>query len=165
MDKRIVASILIVSTFILGGSIFFLSKNSSSEVKTASYKVTDQQKPKAELWSNLGNLGEMKVSDEKSFDFTVVNSGNKPLQISNVTTSCGCTVARVIVGGKMSEEFGMHTKSSYIAEVPPKGKAIIRAVYRPFVMPVYGPVEREVYADTNDPLNPKLIFKVAADVK
>jgi len=32
-------------------------------------------------------------------------------------------------------------------------------------MPVYGIIEREVYVSTNDPENPKLVFKVKATVK
>jgi Protein of unknown function (DUF1573) len=36
-------------------------------------------------------LGKMKEGDRKKFDYTLINTGNKPLFIGNVQTSCGCT--------------------------------------------------------------------------
>lgn len=107
----------------------------------------------------------MKVSDQKSAEFIIKNTGKKPLQLSNITTSCGCTVAQVIYRGKETQEFGMHTKSGYVAEIAPQTEAKIRVTYRPYVMPIYGQVEREAYISTNDPNSSKLVFIVAAKVQ
>ncbi len=95
----------------------------------------------------------------------IKNNGKKPLQLSNITTSCGCTFAKVIYEGKESPEFDMHTKSNYIMEIESDKKAIIRVTYKPYVMPVYGFVEREAYIKTNDPSMQDIVFKVTANVK
>jgi len=58
----------------------------------------------------------------------------------------------------------MHNVSDFAGEVPPGKEVIIKATYRPSIMPVYGVVGREVYVNTNDPENPKLVFKVKANV-
>jgi hypothetical protein len=59
----------------------------------------------------------------------------------------------------------MHSLSNYVGEVLPGQQAIVKVIYRPYVMPVYGVVEREVYVTTNDPENERLVFKVKAMVK
>lgn len=59
----------------------------------------------------------------------------------------------------------MHSKDSYIAEIAPNKEAKLKVIYRPYIMPVYGQVEREAYLSTNDPQNPKLVFKIKAQVK
>lgn len=76
-----------------------------------------------------------------------------------------CTVGQVIYQEKASQEFGMHSQSNYVAEIAPGKEATIKVTYRPYLMPVYGYVEREVYMATNDPLNSKLVFKVTATVQ
>jgi len=107
----------------------------------------------------------MKVSDDKSANFKIKNIGQKPLQLSNISSSCNCTFGQVIINGKESDVFGMHNVSDFAGEVFPGKEAIIKVTYRPSIMPVYGVIEREVYVSTNDPENPKLIFKVKANVK
>ena len=107
----------------------------------------------------------MKVSDDKSANFKIKNIGQKPLQLSNISSSCNCTFGQVIINGKESDVFGMHNVSDFAGEILPGKEAIIKVTYRPSIMLVYGAVEREVYVSTNDPENPKLIFKVKANVK
>lgn len=164
--KTIVIVLVVLSAFILGGSYFILSPtNQSGPVKIASYSANDTQKPQVKVTSTSSDLGQMKVSDQKSQDFTLKNIGSKPLQLSNISSSCMCTAGQVVIDGKESEEFGMHSQADYIAQVDPGKTATVRVTYRPFQMPVYGAVEREVYVTTNDPENPKLVFKVQAFVK
>ncbi len=164
--KTIIIVLVVISAFILGGSYFFLSPaNQSTPVKIASYSQSDSQKPRVELKTASADIGQMKVADQKSQDFTLKNIGTKPLQLSDISSSCMCTAGQIIIDGKESEEFGMHSKADYIAQVDPGKTATVRVTYRPFQMPVYGAVEREVYVTTNDPQNPKLVFKVQAFVK
>lgn len=166
-DKKFIVLTLIGAFVVLFGAYFFISsgnKSSRPAILVASYNLTDKEKPQAEVKQDSADLGSIKVSDQKSQDFIVKNTGKKPLQFSNITSSCGCTVAQVIYDGKTSNEFGMHSQSSEVFEVSPNKQAVVRVIYRPYVMPVYGPVEREVYVDTNDPANPKLVFKVNANV-
>lgn len=115
--------------------------------------------------TTFSDLGKMKVPDDKSANFKIKNIGQKPLQLSNISSSCNCTFGQVIINGKESDVFGMHNVSDFAGEVLPGKEAIIKVTYRPFIMPVYGTVGREIYVSTNDPENPKLIFKVKANVK
>ncbi|MBI4225800.1 DUF1573 domain-containing protein [Candidatus Roizmanbacteria bacterium] len=167
MSKSFIFGIIIFSLVVIGGSYFLVAggKQNTSVVTSISYKATDKEKPKAETKELFKDMGKMKVSEQKSEDFFVKNVGVKPLQLSQISSSCGCTVAQVIIDGKESEEFGMHSQSDYIAEIAAQKEAKIRVTYRPYVMPVYGAVDREVYVTTNDPENPRLVFKINAYVK
>ena len=107
----------------------------------------------------------MKVSDEKSTDFIVKNTGSKPLSLFNISSSCGCTAGIVTIAGSKSPEGAMHSKSDWIGTLPPGEQAIVMVIYRPSVMPVKGDVSRSVYVETNDPTNPKLTFTVKAFVE
>lgn len=149
----------------IGGSYFFLAGGNKPEVKVASYTTNQTDRPKAEVKELLKDLGTMKVSEEKEASFILKNVGQKPLQLSNVSSSCGCTVAKIVIDGKESTEFGMHSQSDFVGEIAPGENATVKVIYRPYVMPVYGTVEREVYVTTNDPENSKLVFKVKAYVK
>ena len=164
-SKTLIIGGVIILTIFIVGSYFLLAGEGQSEVKITSYSVNDKEKPKAEVKETLKDLGAMKVSDEKEATFTLKNVGRKPLQLSNVSSSCGCAVGKIVIDGKESEEFGMHNVSDYVGEIAPGKEATVKVIYRPFVMPVYGAVEREVYLTTNDPENPKLVFKVKAYVK
>ena len=148
---------------ILAASYALLNKG--PQKTQTSYAVTDQSRPRAQLNKTSADLGKMKVSEDKSYDFTMKNIGKKPLRLFNISSSCGCTFGQVIYNGVTSEKFGMHTKSAYQIEIPPQKKAVIRVTYSPSIMPVYGPVEREVYIKTNDPENPTLTFIVKAVVQ
>jgi hypothetical protein len=129
------------------------------------YQTGDSQKPVAAFTQETKDLGTMKVSDEKSADFTVTNSGNKPLSLFNISSSCGCTAGVVTINGQKSPEGSMHSKGTWIGTLNPGEKATVTAIYRPSVMPVKGDVSRSVYIETNDPANTKLTFTVKANVQ
>lgn len=166
MNNKIVM-LFVASTLILILGAYLLGKNDNpkTQVLTSSYSTTDSAKPKVQAETTSADLGNLKVSDQKSNDFLIKNTGSKPLQLSNIKSSCGCTVGQIIIEGKESSEFGMHSQSNEIFEIAPQKTAIVRVTYRPFIMPVYGFVEREVSMTTNDPSNPNLIFKVTSNVK
>lgn len=165
-QKSIVFGIIIFSLLILFGSYFLIFGGKQPTARQViSYSLNDKERPKVEIKNIFSDMGQMKVSQEKAVDFLVKNVGQKPLQLFNISSSCGCTVGKIVINGKESEEFGMHSQSDYLGEVAPGKQGIVKVIYRPFVMPVYGPVEREVYVSTNDPENQKLVFKVKAFVK
>lgn len=157
---------VVVTVGVLTGSYFLFNPGGGVKAITiVNYKTTDKEKPKVETKETFKDLGKIKVSEKKSAEFTIKNIGQKTLQLYNVFSSCGCTTSQIVVNGQSSDEFGMHSQSRYVAEVLPGKQARIRVIYRPYVMPVYGLVEREVYLSTNDPDNQKLVFKVKAYVK
>lgn len=147
------------------GSYFLLSGGGKPEVRIASYSSQDKDKPVVEVKKTLVDLGTIKVSDQKEVNFTLKNTGTKPLQVSNMSSSCHCTFGQFIYQGNTSPEYGMSTISDVLPEIAPNTEATIKVIYRPYIMPVYGPVEREVYVSTNDPNNPKLVFQVKTVVK
>lgn len=149
----------------MGASYFLLSGGNKQPIKISSYSSADTERPKAEVKETLKDLGAMKVSDQKEASFILTNVGQKPLQLSNVSSSCNCTVGKIVIDGKESPEFGMHNVSDFAGEIAPGKAAIVKVIYRPYIMPVYGAIEREVYVTTNDPENPKLVFKVKTYVK
>jgi hypothetical protein len=59
----------------------------------------------------------------------------------------------------------MHAPSGYLGEIAPGKNAKILLIYRPKIMPVYGAVSRDLYVTTNDSVNPKLTFSIAAKVE
>lgn len=57
------------------------------------WAVTVQAQPKAEFDKNIHQFGTVLWKNPATATFKVTNTGDKPLVISNVTTSCGCTEA------------------------------------------------------------------------
>lgn len=144
---------------------YVISGGGKSPTQIINYNTSDNSKPQVKVQKFTGDMGKIKVSEKKIYDFTIQNTGSQPLQLFNMTSSCNCTVGQVIVGNVTSAEYGMHAPSDYITEIKPGGKGLVRVIYRPFVMPAFGTVEREVSVGTNDPQTPKLVFKVTAFVK
>lgn len=163
--KSIVIGLILFSVVFVGGSYFLLAGGSKPVVKIASYSSSDKDKPVVEVKKTLVDFGKIKVSDQKEVTFTIKNIGTKPLQVSNMSSSCHCTFGQFIYSGKTSDEYGMSTISDVLPEIAPNTEAIVKVIYRPYIMPVYGPVEREVYLSTNDPGKQKLIFQVTANVQ
>lgn len=152
------------SLVLIVGSYLLLNTPAKPQPKVLSYTSQDKEKPIAEVKENFKDLGTIKVKDTQESVFTIKNTGTKTLQLSNINSSCGCTAGQIIYNGKTSKEYSMHSQSEDVFEIKPQTEAQIKVTYRPFTMPVYGLVEREVYITTNDPANAKLIFKVKAVV-
>ncbi|MBI4099777.1 DUF1573 domain-containing protein [Candidatus Microgenomates bacterium] len=155
----------VVFIAVIVGLSFLLTSGQKPPPATANYAATDTQRPIIETPETSVDFGEMKVADTKQKDFELKNTGTKPLSILNVNSSCNCTFAQVIYNGTESKEFGMHAQSGYVTDIAPGTSAMIRVIYRPAIMPVYGPVERQVFIKTNDPEKENLTFSLNANVK
>lgn len=149
--------------------IFFVSINESKQAQgttgVISYTANDSERPKVAVPNLLADLGTMKVKDEKSASFVIENTGTKPLSLSRISTSCDCTFGQLTINGEKSPEFSMHSKNPWVGTINPGEKAVLEAIYRPFIMPVSGPVTRDVFVSTNDPDNPRLTFTLKAVVE
>lgn len=165
MSVKLIVGLVLFMIVFVGGSYFLLAGGNKPQIPTVSYSSSDKEKPVVEVNETFFDYGKIKVSEEKSKEFTIKNIGKKPLQISNISSSCGCTVGQIIYQGKVSEEFSMHNKSDFVVSVASNTEAKVKVTYRPYVMPVYGVVEREVYVTTNDPINQKIVFKVRSFVQ
>lgn len=164
MIKQITGIILFTAVF-AGGAYLVLTGGSQPEPTIMAYANNAKDRPIAKVERSFIDIGKMKVTETKEVDFTIKNSGSKPLQITRVTTSCGCTTAQIIYRDNKSKAFSMHAQSNYVMEVAPGTSALVRVAYLPFTMPVYGEVGREVYISTNDPVNPKIVLQIKAYVE
>ena len=104
----------------------------------------------------------MNISDKKIEEISFENTGDKPLQISNVYPSCGCTSAQVVINNEESPIFSMHGNPSWMGEVAPGGKAVLRVIYEPAKHPVQGKSEKTIFFKTNDPENSEVNINLTA---
>jgi len=164
MIKSVIGIILFSLVFI-GGAYFVLSSSDKPQIPIVSYSAQEKNKPIVEAKETAYDMGTIKVSDTKEKEFIIKNVGTKPLLLSEISSSCGCTSAQIIYKGTLSKAFSMHSQSDYVAQIEPNTSATVKVVYMPFTMPVYGIVERQVFMSTNDPTKPKLEFNIKANVQ
>lgn len=162
-DTKIAIGAVLASLIIVVGAVALLGNDKSpkrDQLGTASMSIDKTE----------ADLGTMTVEEEKSANFTITNtSADSVLRLWGVATSCDCTFATVTIGGQETEEFNMtmHTPArlkNWIGEVPARQTATLKVTYRPKVMPVTGPVTRQVTFSTNDPKNPEVEVAVKARV-
>ncbi len=115
------------------------------------------------------DFGDMKADEEKTANFTITNTSDAVLRIWNVSTSCDCTFASVVIGGIEKGEFTMPAHmiaglKNWIGEVPAKQTATLKVTYKPKIMPVTGIVTRQTRFSTNDPKNTEVEVSVKANV-
>lgn len=110
------------------------------------------------------DFGKISLKEKKQTSFTLKNSGNSPLLITGVKTSCDCTTAQLKIGGRESPVFGMHDSKIWSAtlEIGETGELLV--FYEPQLHPVSGPVTREVYVFSNDPRKDKETVTIQANV-
>jgi hypothetical protein len=164
MIKPIIG-VLLFSFVFIGGAYFVISSGEKPQISITTYSSQDKNRPIIKTPETSYDMGTIKVSDTKEKEFIVKNTGTRPLLLSEISSSCGCTSAQIIYKGTLSKEFSMHSQSDYVAQIEPNTSAIVKVVYMPFTMPVYGVVERQVFMTTNDPSKPKLEFKIKANVQ
>jgi len=97
--------------------------------------------PRIELSTKFFDLGDINPDEGNRVEtFSVKNTGDAPLNIISVSTSCGCTEAEV-----ESEE------------ILPGEQTKLTVTYDPSVHPgLTGKIERVVYIKSNDPLQKEI---------
>jgi len=93
-------------------------------------------------------------------DFTFQNVGEGPLLIVGAWTSCGCTTARVEIGGDQSPQFGMHNNPAWTGRLAPGATAKLSVFYDATEMPDMYVGERSIFLKTDDPGNPEPEFVI-----
>lgn len=156
---------------ILLGVVLVVTIAITSQTPTTSAPIaaTPGAEPQLVVSETSVDLGTMKVSEERSKDITITNTGKGPLVLSRVRTSCNCTLADITVNGVTTQGFNMEAHNSFALKrwtgtLAPGESATIKTIYRPFIMPVQGPVERIVSFNTNDPRNPTVEITLRAVV-
>ncbi|MBI2405059.1 DUF1573 domain-containing protein [Candidatus Gottesmanbacteria bacterium] len=159
-DTKIILGAIVVSLALIIGAVVVLGKDNSPKREaqgTASMTIDKKSE----------DFGSMKVTDERTANFTITNTGDSVLRIWNVVTSCDCAFASVVINDRETGEFSMHRGGqlgNWIGEIPAKQTALLKVTYRPKVMPVQGPVSRQVTFATNDPNNSEVQVSVSANV-
>lgn len=157
-DKKIIIGFVVLTIVILGGGIFILSSTTSTPSK-----ITASQNAKAEVDQKTFDWGNIPYSGGNATKtFTIKNSGTDTLKLVNIKTSCDCTKAQVVIDGKSSPYFSMHSTSSWVGEVAPGKEAQLTVIFDPaFHGPTgVGPMERLISVETNDVQNPNLEFSL-----
>lgn len=158
-----VIGIIVVIIIVLGGII--VAASFSSESTIPNYNKTDAERPKMELSERNFDFGKIKLSDIVTKEITIKNIGAKPLNLSNFTTSCGCTTIQVIYEDQKSPEFSLHQKITWQKDITVNTSATAIIKYEPKAMPVEGEVERTAYFKSNDPDNLDVEISVKAFVE
>lgn len=157
-NKKIIFGFLIFTLLILVGGVYILSVTTASPATvnlSQNAKVVVDQK--SYDWGNIPYEG-----GNVTKTFAIKNTGTDVLKLTNIKTSCACTYAQLIIDGKTSPKFGMHTTSSWVGEVAAGKEASLTVVFDPaFHGPTgVGPMERLISVETNDLNNPSLEFSL-----
>lgn len=159
--KILIGAIVVTVLLLVGGVVWVSSDKAPQRQEQGSATMTIDKKEE--------DFGNMKADEERTATFTITNTSPKYLRIWGVASSCDCTFASVVIGDKTTGEFNMSMHmgkdlKNWIGEVPPNEKALLKVTYRPKVMPVTGPVTRQVTFSTNDPNNQNVEVGIKANV-
>ncbi len=165
---KIILAIFGILTFIIVIVMIVLNVPESEKTKT-NYKKDDPNRPIAVLQTDKIDWGEISLKDTKEGEVELRNDGVSPLEILKLSTSCDCTSVKLFYNGSETKEYsmdmeGMRQAMNSKISIASKTSAKLKVIYRPFVMPVNGAVIRQVFIETNDPVNPKLEIKASAMV-
>lgn len=137
---------LSVSLFIVG-FLFFVG----ALLDVGSYYVVGPGiwRPSIECRDSLVDLGKLPKSEPFPVNYSIRNTGNRPLVISRVSPSCSSCV-RVI--------------SFPNRPILPGGEGVISVTLLTGNLPE-GAVKKSVTVFSNDPLNPALVLKMVAQIR
>lgn len=155
-DKKVLIGFILVTILMLAGGVFMLSNISSTgQINGVSTNAIFSANEKNFDWGQIAYSG-----PDATKTFTIKNSGTEILKLTNIKTSCACTKAQLIIDGKSSPYFSMHTTSSWIGEISPDKQASLTVIFDPDFHgpPGVGAVERIISMETNDASNQKVEF-------
>jgi len=157
---KIVIGFITVTIALVIGGVALLSKSGPQQLAVSTEvhaKVPQSSHEWGEIPINGGNV-------TKTFE--VKNDGPGTLELANVSTSCMCTNAQIVIDDQKSPFFGMHAQSSWKGEIPAGKSAMVSVEFDPaFHGPNgVGQITRQVSLETNDPDNPKITFNLTGNV-
>ncbi len=111
----------------------------------ALHSLTAQQ-PRISFKETVYRFPKVKEGAKLKHEFVFTNTGNAPLVIKRVTTSCGCTAALASAD-----------------TIPPgkEGKVSVEFDTRGY----FGQVTKQVYVESNDPVEPQKILEIQAEIE
>lgn len=165
-DKKVILGFVFGSILIMG-IILGLSFSSSGKSKDqiTEFSENDENRPIITMAEKTFDFGNIKSQDEVIHEFKFENTGKSDLEITDITTSCMCTTARVVINGDQSQEFGMHSDSSWVGKVSPQQNGTIKIFFdADYHKGVTGAITRGITFKTNDPKNPEINLTIEADI-
>lgn len=137
----------------------FISWEAQHVVKQHKLANAPPERPQIVLDVQEIDLGDVSVSGRQvETGVTITNTGQKDLVVESLSTSCGCTTAALVSGGQEGPTFGAGTPSEdWTATIEPGSSAELRIYFDPSFHPdARGPMMRQVYVSTNDPVDPHI---------
>lgn len=156
-ESYIIIMVIIGTVLLIGGGVVLAGKLDQAP------QVSENGQARVFLGETSHSWGDVPINGGNvEATFAITNEGTASLELYNVNTSCMCTTAQLEVGGKTSPEFGMHTKSNYVMEVPAGETASLKVVFDPaFHGPQgKGAITRQIKLKTNDESHSDLMFTV-----
>lgn len=148
MNLKVILIFLGAIILIGGGGIFLMSRSPN----TARLEKTD----KAQFFTDHANFDWGNIDyggGDAKHTFEIKNTGEAPLKLANIKTSCMCTTAKVITRAGSSPAFKMHEVSDWQGVLEPGETGKLEVDFDPaFHGPTgTGPVERIISVETSDP--------------
>jgi hypothetical protein len=104
------------------------------------------EQPRITFKETVKSFSKVKEGTKLHHEFVFTNTGNAPLLIKRVTTSCGCTAALV------SEEKILPGK---------EGRISVQFDTRGY----FGQVTKQIYVESNDPVEPTKVLEIQAEIE
>lgn len=159
----LIGIILLVLVGVIGFS-YSSSSDSTSPKNLTTYSKEASARPKVEVETTSFKMGQVKSETAAEKAISIKNTGQAPLQITGITSSCDCTSAYLTIDDQKGPKFSMHDKSDWIGEIGVDKSAQMTITYDPRVHPAKGEVSRAVYFKTNDPDKPEVTIEFTAEV-
>ncbi|TEU10523.1 MAG: DUF1573 domain-containing protein [Anaerolineales bacterium] len=143
----------------------FASEEVKEEVREYKVAHAPAERPQIVLEPQKVDLGNVSTKEGKvETSLTITNVGQKDLVIDSLSTSCGCTTVSVVNDGQEGPVFGTGTPSEgWSTTIQPGDTAELRIYYDPtFHQDARGPMMREIYVSSNDPVDP--VVKAAIEL-
>lgn len=143
----------------------FASQEVKEEVRE--YKVANapEERPQIVLVSQQVDLGDVSTKEGQVETSVIIkNAGRRDLIVDGLGTSCGCTTASVVNDGQEGPVFSAGTSpEGWSTTIRPGEAAELMIYYDPsFHGGARGPILREVYISSNDPVDP--VVKVSVEL-
>jgi hypothetical protein len=156
-DTKILLGILLGTFVLLGGLVFLSSRNSSGQEPQVTAEVSGIEVNPASY-----SLGDVPINGGiVTKDYEIKNTSGKTIKLKKISTSCMCTKAKVKIGDKESQFFGMEGMGDANPpinwEIAEGQTAIVTADFDPAAHgPAgLGPIDRSVFLTFSDPAGVK----------
>lgn len=155
--------LLLALPIVLAGCI----KGFDPQAEELAKAMVDSSLAVTQSFKDLGTIA--MDNGEVSTSFIVKNTGENPVVIKDMETSCMCTTAKVNIAGQNSQTVGMrghgYSHDIYMV-IEPGDEAEVTATFDPNA---HGPQgvglnRRSVYLETNSSINPKVQLDFQANV-